>query len=79
MFLVHEEHDGRFGSTIEERINIVFDDTISFLNGDEMTWIPNNCATIHATSHRELSTNYVPDDFGGVKMGNNDRAQIIGR
>jgi hypothetical protein len=44
-----------------------------------MTWIPDSGATIHATSRRELFTNYTAGDFGVVKMGNNDRAQIIGR
>jgi hypothetical protein len=43
-----------------------------------MTWIPDG-ATIHATSCIELFTNYSAGDFGVVKMGNNDRAQIIGR
>jgi hypothetical protein len=28
MFLMHEEHDGRFGPTVEEKITIVSDDTI---------------------------------------------------
>jgi hypothetical protein len=28
MFLTHEEHDGRFGPTVEEKITIVSDDTI---------------------------------------------------
>jgi hypothetical protein len=44
-----------------------------------MTWIPDSGATIHATSCRELFTNYTAGDFGVVKMANNDRAQIIGR
>jgi hypothetical protein len=44
-----------------------------------MTWIPESGATIHATSCRELFTNYTLVIFCVVKMGNNDRAQIIGR
>ena len=50
MSLMHEEHDGRFGSTIEERITVVSDDTINLADGDVMTWIPDSGATIHATS-----------------------------
>ena len=79
MSLMHEEHDGRFCSTIEGRITIVSDDTINLADGDVMTWIPDSGATIHATSRRELFTKYPAGDFGVVKMGNNDRAQIIGR
>jgi hypothetical protein len=37
MFLMHEEHDGRFGPTVEERITVVFDDTINLADGDDMT------------------------------------------
>jgi hypothetical protein len=77
--LMYEEHDGRFGPTIEERITVVFYDTINLADGDDMTWISDSGATIHATSCRELFTNYTAGDFGVVKMGNNDRAQIIGR
>ena len=36
-------------------------------------------ATIHATSRRDFFTTYTPGDFGVVKMGNNDRAKIIGK
>ena len=79
MSLMHEEHDGSFGSTTEEKITVVSDETINLADGDEMTWIPDSGATIHATSHREFFTNYSAGDFGVVKMGNNDRAKIIGR
>jgi hypothetical protein len=37
---MHEEHDGKFGSIIEERITPVYDDTISLADGDVMTWMP---------------------------------------
>jgi hypothetical protein len=79
MFLMHEEHDDRFGPTVEERITVVFDDTINLADGDDMTWILDSGATIHATSRREFFTNYTTGDFGVVKMGNNDRAQITRR
>uniref|UniRef100_A0ACD5V194 Uncharacterized protein n=1 Tax=Avena sativa TaxID=4498 RepID=A0ACD5V194_AVESA len=78
-FLMHEEHDGSSASTTEERITVVSDDTISFADSDEMTWIPDTGATIHAISRRDLFTNYTAGDFGVVKMGNNDRAKIIAR
>jgi hypothetical protein len=74
MFLMHDEHDGRFGPNFEERITI--DDTINLADGDDMT---DSGATIHATSRRELFTNYTAGDFDVVKLGNNDRAQIIER
>jgi hypothetical protein len=79
MFLMHEEHNGGFGPTIDEKITVVSDDTINLADGDDMTWISDRGATKHATSHRELFTNYTAGDFGVVKMGNNDRAQIIRR
>jgi hypothetical protein len=44
-----------------------------------MTWIRDSGVPVHATFRRELLTNYTAGDFGVVKMGNNDRAQIIGR
>jgi hypothetical protein len=37
MFLMHEEHDGRFGPTVEERITTVSDDTINLAYDDDMT------------------------------------------
>jgi hypothetical protein len=37
MFLMHKEHDGRFGSTVEKRITVVSDDTINLADGDDMT------------------------------------------
>jgi hypothetical protein len=79
MFLMHEEHDGRIGHTVEERITIVSDDTINLAEGYDMTWISDSGATIHATSCIELFTNYISVIFCVVKMGNNDRAQIIRR
>jgi hypothetical protein len=79
MLLMHEEHDDRFGPTVEERITVVSDDTINLVYGDDMTWILDSGATIHATSRRKIFTNYTAGDFGVVKMRNNDRAQIIGR
>jgi hypothetical protein len=49
------------------------------VNGDEMIWILDSGATIHATSYREYFTNYIASDFGVVKMENNDRAAITGK
>lgn len=49
------------------------------MNGDEIVSIPDSGATIRATSHREYFTKYTTGDFGVVKMGNNDRAAIIGK
>jgi hypothetical protein len=66
MSLIYGEHDGRFGPTIKERITVVFDDTINLADGDDMTWILDSGATIHATSHREPFTNYTTGDFGVV-------------
>jgi hypothetical protein len=57
MFLMHEEHVGRIGPTVEEMTTVVPDDTINLVDGDDMTWIPDSSATIHATSRRELFTN----------------------
>ena len=79
MLVMHEENEGRFGSTVEERITVVSDETINHVDGDELIWIPDSGATIHATSRRELFTNYISGDFGVVKMGNNDRADSIGK
>jgi hypothetical protein len=36
---MHEEHDGRTGPTIEERITIVSNYTIKLADDDEMSWI----------------------------------------
>jgi hypothetical protein len=46
--------------------------TINLADGDDMTWISDKGAIIHATSHRALFKNYSIDDFGVVNMGNND-------
>ena len=80
MIVTANESEGNNGcsSSTVERITIVSDDAaINHMNGDEMIWILDSGATIHATSHREYFTNYTAGDFGVVKMGNNDRAAII--
>lgn len=75
----NEGNEGGPCSTIEQ-ITIASDGAvINHVNGDEMIWIPDSSATIHATSHREYFTNYTRGDFGIVKMRNNDRAAIIGK
>jgi hypothetical protein len=82
MIVIVDESEGNNGcsSSTVERITVVFDDTaINHMNGDEIIWIPDSGATIHATSHREYFTNYTTSDFGVVKMGNNDKAAIIGK
>ena len=82
MIVIADERECNNGcsSSIVERITIVYDDAaINHMNGDEMIWISDSGATIHATPHREYFTNYTAGDFGVVKMGNNDRAAIIGK
>jgi len=49
------------------------------VNDDEMIWILDSGATIHATSQREYFTNYTAGNFSVVKIGNNNRAAIIGK
>ena len=49
------------------------------MNGDEMIWIPDSGAIIHATSHIEYFTNYTAGDFGAMKIVNNNRVAIIGK
>ena len=76
----NEGNEGFSCSTIEQKITVASDDAaINHVNGEEMIWTPDSGATIHATSHREYFTNYTAGDFGVVKMGNNDRAAIIGK
>ena len=41
--------------------------------------MPDSGAIIHATSCRNLFTSYTLSDFGVVKIGNDDRAKIIGK
>ena len=79
MLVMHEENEDIFGSTVEERINVVSEETINLVYDVEMIWILHSSATIHATSHSELFTNYISGDVGVVKMGNNDWAAIIGK
>ena len=83
MIVIDAENEGNEGcscSTIEQKITVASDDAaINYVNGDEMIWIPDSGATIHATSHREYFTNYTASDFSVVKMGNNDRTAIIGK
>jgi hypothetical protein len=67
---MHEEHDGRTGPTVEERITVVSNYTIKLADDDEMSWILDSDATIHATSHREIFTNYTTDDFWCCEDGN---------
>jgi hypothetical protein len=41
-FETYQEHDDRFGPTVEEKITVVFDDTINLADGDDTTWIPDS-------------------------------------
>lgn len=67
-------------STVEERVRVISEEeAINHVGDDEMIWIPDSGATIHATSHREYSTNYTSGDYGIVKMGNNNKAAIDGK
>jgi hypothetical protein len=43
------------------------------------TWRPNTVYKDRSVHRHQLFTNYTAGDFGVMKMGNNDRAQIIGR
>jgi hypothetical protein len=64
----------RIGSTVDDIINVVSNNTIILVDGDVMTWILDNCATIHATLHRDIFTNYASNAFGVVKIRNSDGA-----
>lgn len=65
-------------STIEERVIVIYEEeAINHVGDDEMIWILDSGATIHATSHREYFTNYTSDDFGIVKMSNNKKTTIV--
>jgi len=57
MNVTADESEGNNGcsSSTVERISVISDDAaINHANGDEMIWIPDSGATIHATSHRVL-------------------------
>lgn len=65
-------------STVEERVRVISEEeAINHVGDDEMIWILDSGATIHATSHREYFTNYTSDDFGIVKMSNNKKTAIV--
>jgi hypothetical protein len=57
MAIIDAGNEGNLGcprSTVEN-ITMAFDGAVvHHVNGDEMIWIPNSDATIHATFHRVL-------------------------
>lgn len=59
--------------------NVVYDDDIINLTTQEMTWVIDSGATIHATPRRELFSSYTPGDFGRVKMGNANFSTVVGK
>lgn len=80
MIVIATRNEGNEGCSCftVEQITIASDGAaINHVNGDEIIWISDSGATIHATSHREYFTNDTAGDFGVVKMGNNDRAAIF--
>ena len=83
MIVIDVENEGNEGcscSTIEQKITVASDDAaINYVNGDEMIWIPDSGAIIHATSHIEYFTNYTVGDFGAMKIVNNNMVAIIGK
>ncbi|KAF3652829.1 hypothetical protein FXO38_15906 [Capsicum annuum] len=44
---------------------------------DESSWFVDSGATSHVTPKKELFSSYTPDDFGMLKMGNNDEVKSI--
>ena len=72
-----ESDGGSVASTVEEMV-VVCDDMINVISDVETVWVSDSGATVHATSRKDFFTSYTSGDFGIVKMGNNDKAKIIG-
>ena len=73
-----ESDGGSVASTVEQMV-VVCDDMINLISDVETNWASDNGASVHATSCKDFFTAYTPGDFGIVKMGNNDKAKIIGK
>ncbi|CAJ2645756.1 unnamed protein product [Trifolium pratense] len=75
----HEDHDDDCVTTaINDDLVILRDhESINLVSGESM-WIVDSGATLHVTPRKEFFTSYTSGDFGGLKMGNDGVAKVIG-
>ncbi|CAJ2658024.1 unnamed protein product [Trifolium pratense] len=75
----HEDHDDdRVTTAINDDLVILRDYESINLVSDESMWIVDSGATLHVTPRKEFFTSYTSGDFGGLKMGNDGVAKVIG-
>src|SRR6266487_4225588 len=75
----HEDHDDdRVTTAINDDLVILRDHESINLVSDESMWIVDSGATLHVTPRKEFFTSYTSGDFGGLKMGNDGVAKVIG-
>ncbi|RVW71312.1 Retrovirus-related Pol polyprotein from transposon TNT 1-94 [Vitis vinifera] len=70
-------NEDRAATTIEDFL-LMYDDDMINSTFDETSWVIDSGATTHATFCRDFYTSYTPGDFGVVKMGNNNVANVVG-
>ncbi|CAJ2627704.1 unnamed protein product [Trifolium pratense] len=74
-----EDHDDdRVTTAINDDLVILRDHESINLVSDESMWIVDSGATLHVTPRKEFFTSYTSGDFGGLKMGNDGVAKVIG-
>ena len=57
---------------------IVYDSDVVNFACQEISWVIDNDASIHATPRKNFFISYTSDDFGSVKMGNDGSVKSIG-
>ena len=63
---------------IDGELMIIRDDASVNLIGQEMDWVIDSGASFHVTSQADFFTSYSQDEFGNVRMGNEDVLRIVG-
>ena len=65
-------------ATTTSNFLIVYDSHVVNLACQEISWVIDSDASIHATSQRDFFAYYTFGDFGSVRMGNDGSAKAIG-
>lgn len=57
----------------------IYDDDVVNFTSHETSWVIDNGVAIHATSRKEFFLSYTQEDFGVVKMGNDNLSKVVGK
>lgn len=65
-------------ATVSNDFLIMYDEDVLTFVTNEMSWVIDSGASVHATSRKDFFTSYAADDYGVVKMGNDGVSKVVG-